>query len=188
MKKIIFLILFVILGVNFVAAQSKSIETIQSQIKSLNAAKSISIEYDKSSNYAKLMLLSDGFGSEQNKKNGLSSFTFGVMHGFSGNALSNLPDVYILTFWVKGKNTRFAESHAWKAKIDGETVDVGEGRYAKKNGDDREFLNFVVSRENFEKIAQGKQITFQIGNAEFTVSNELLKTFRNFLKISNPAF
>lgn len=184
MKKLIFILLIVVSVSTFAFAQSKSNETISNQIKSLNAGKNISLEYDKSSNYSKLMLLSDGFGSEQNKKNGLSQFTFGMMYGFNGNVLNNQPDVFILTFWAKGKNTHFANSHAWKAVVDGETIEIGEGRYAKKNGDEREFLNFVVSRENLTKIANGKNVGFQIGQAQFNVSAEMLQMFTNFLKIS----
>lgn len=187
MKNLILILLLIFFFSTVIFAHSKNINVIQTQIKSLNAGKNISLEYDKSSNTARLMLLSDGFGNEQNKKNGLSSFTFGLKYDFSGTELVNPPDVFILTFWAKGKNTHFAESHAWKAKIEGETIEIGEGRFAKKNGDDREFLNFVISRENLEKLAVGKNVTFQIGNAEFNVSAEMLQTFGNFLKISNPS-
>jgi hypothetical protein len=186
MKNIFFTSLTIFIFSAVIFAQSKNINAIQSQIKSLNAGKNISLEYDKSSNTARLMLLSDGFGGEQNKKNGLLSFTFGMKYDFSGTEIINPPEVFILTFWAKGKNTHFAESHTWKAKIDGETIEISEGRFAKKNGDDREFLNFVISHENLEKIANGKNVSFQIGNAEFKVSAEMLQNFANFLKISNP--
>lgn len=186
MSKILLTIITVIFlsAINF--AQSKSIEAINAQIKSLNAEKSIMLEYDKSSNYSKLMLLSDGFGKDQDKKNGLSSFTFGMMYGFNGTELTFTPDVFILTFWAKGKNTHFAESHFWKAVADGETIELGDARYARKNGDDREFLNFVVPREKLDKISQGKDVSFTIGNAEYKVSANQLQMFANLLKVSNP--
>lgn len=186
MSKSLVVILTTLFISTFAFAQTKSIEAISAQIKSLNAEKSILLEYDKSSNYSKLMLLSDGFGKEQDKKNGLSSFTFGMMYGFNGRELTFAPDVFILTFWAKGKNTHFAESHFWKAVVDGETVELGEARYAKKNGDDREFLNFVVSRQNLETISKGKEVSFTIGKAEFKVSSNQLQMFANLLKVSNP--
>lgn len=187
MSKILLIILTTFLFSTIAFAQTKSIEAISAQIKSLNAEKNILLEYDKSSNYSKLMLLSEGFGKEQDKKNGLSSFTFGMMYGFNGRELTLAPDVFILTFWAKGKNTNFAGSHFWKAVVDGETVELGDARYAKKNGDDREFLNFVVSRQNLETISNGREVSFTIGKAEFKVSPQHLQMFANLLKVSNPA-
>jgi len=187
MSKIFLIILTLLFISTFTLAQTKNIDEISQEIKSLKADKNIQLEYDKSSNYSKLMLLSDGFGSDQNKKNGLSSFTFGMMYGFNGRELTSSPIVFILTFWAKGKNTHFAESHFWKAIVDGETVELGEARYARKNGDDREFLNFVVARQNLEIISKGRDVSFQIGNAEFKVSPEQLQMFASLLKVSNPS-
>jgi hypothetical protein len=185
MSKFLLSLFTILLLTTFTNAQSKSIEAISEQIKTLKAEKQIQLEYDKSSNYSKLLLISDGFGGEQNRKNNLSSFTFGMMYGFNGRELTMTPEVFVLTFWAKGKNTHFAESHFWKALVDGETVELGEARYARRNGDDREFLNFVVSRDNLEKISNGKVVSFTIGQAEFNVRSESLRMFANLLTISD---
>ena len=185
MRHSIFTILIIFFITSFVSAQSKSNDQILAQMKTLNVSKNIQIEYDKSSDYSKLLMISDELTNEQSKKNGLSSLTFGMMYGFNGKALTFSPDVFILTFWAKGKNTKFAESHHWTATVDGETVDLGDARYARKNGDDREFLNFSITRENLEKIAQGKDVSLSLGNFQFKFNAEQLKQFADFLNLSD---
>lgn len=187
MRQLFSIIFIIFLASILVSAQSKTNAQISAQMKALNAAKNIQIEYDKSSNYSKLFMLSDEFANEQSKKNGLSSLTFGMMYGFNGTELTFTPDVFVLTFWARGKNTKFAEAHQWTATVDGETVDLGEARYAHKNGDEREFLNFAVTRENLSKIAQGKDVNFSLGNYQFKFTADQLKQFADFLKISNMA-
>ncbi len=119
MQKIItfFFILFsvLILSQNN-SAQTKSNQQITAQMKNLNAGKNVLLEYDKSSDYSKLLLLSKEIADEQAKKNGLSSLTFGMMYGYNGREMTFTPDVFIITFWAKGNKTNFAQSHNWQAK------------------------------------------------------------------------
>lgn len=187
MRHSFFSILIILFISAFVSAQSKSNDQILAQMKTLNVSKNIQLEYDKSSDYSKLLMISDELTNEQAKKNGLSSLTFGMMYGFNGKVLSFSPDVFILTFWAKGKNTKFAESHHWIATVDSETVDLGDARYARRNGDDREFLNFSITRENLAKIAEGKDVSLSLGNFQFKFNAEQLKQFANFLSLSNTA-
>ncbi len=187
MQQFLFIILTILLISTFVSAQTKSNEQISAQMKSLNVGKQILLEYDKSSNYSKLLLLSGEFKGAQAKRNGLSSLTLGMMYGFNGKELTFTPDIFILTFWATGNKPQFAELHDWKAVVDGEIIDLGEARYARKNGDNREFLNFAVTRENLEKISQGKEVTFTLGNAEFSFSPEQLRMFANLLILSNTS-
>ena len=109
------------------------------------------------------------------------------MYGFNGRDLIDTPPVFILTFWAKGENTDFPESHYWTAIVDGKIIEFGEARYATKQGDEREFLNFVVPRQKLEKVSQGRRVSFLIGKAEFKPSSEQLQMFANLLRVSDPA-
>jgi hypothetical protein len=187
MSKLLFTVLLTLLSATFTFAQTKTNEQITAQMKSLNVGKNIQLEYDKSSDYSKLLILSNEFADEIMKKNGVSSLTFGMMYGYNGQKLTFTPDVFVLTFWARGKNTKFAESHNWKAVTDNETIDLGEARYAKRNGDPREFLNFSITRENLQKISQSKSVKFIIGKTEFAVNAEQLRMFANFLTVSDSS-
>lgn len=184
----IFPILFVILSfVAFAAAQGKSSEAIGSQIKSLRAEKTLAVEFNKASNITKILAFGEDFGRNQDRANNLESFSFGTTFFFAGNVLTAAPDSFVTTFWAQGRKPMFAESHALTIVVDGESLDCGQARYARKSGDPREFLNFVLPRAYLEKIAKGRDVQLKMGSAQFKFKPEHLKLFSNLLAISTPA-
>jgi hypothetical protein len=185
MKQILSIIVIIVFLSVFAMAQTKSNEQILSQMKTLSVGKNIQLEFDKGSNYSKLLILSNELTNEQAKKNGLSSLTFGMMYGFNGKELTFTPNAFVLTFWAKGKNAKFAEAHNWTVNVDGEMLDLGDARYARRNSDDREFLNFSITRENLTKIAQAQNVSFSLGNFQLKFTAEQLKQFGNFVSLSD---
>lgn len=184
----IFLSIFVILiAVASLSAQGKSNEAIGSQIKSLKAEKTLAVEFNKASNITKVLAFGEDFGRDQDRANNLDSFSFGTTFFFAGTVLTSAPDSFVTTFWAQGHKPMFAESHALTFVVDGETLDCGQARYARKSGDRREFLNFVIPRAYLEKIVRGRDVQLKMGSAQFKLRPEHLKLFSDLLAVSNPA-
>lgn len=186
MRQVILAVFVVLTAVLFVSAQGKTIESINNQIKSLKAEKSISTQSGKESATSKVMAFGADFGKEQTKANNISSLTFGMAYSFPGNVMTTAPDSFTTTFWVEGKNQSFAESNRMTIIVDGEMLDVGNARYARKNGDPRQFLNYSIPRQFIEKIVQGRDVQLKIGNARFKFRSEHLTLFKNLLAVSDP--
>ena len=187
MNKYLLLPLIVLLGSGATFGQSKTNAAIAKQIKDLRAEKTITLSYDESSKTSKIMVVAEDFGKEQDKRAGVEALNFGMAFFYPGTLLTAAPDEINLTFWVLNKKPRFAASHRWTVIIGGETLDLGEARYAARPKENMEFLNFKISRANLEKIARATDVKMKIGNAELKFTPEHLKTFNNLLKISNPA-
>ncbi|MGI9035356.1 MAG: hypothetical protein ACR2GD_04880 [Pyrinomonadaceae bacterium] len=187
MRRIFLIITVVLLAAAFAAAQTKTDEAISNQIKSLKAEKTLELRYDKSSNVSKVLGFGADFGKEQDRANNLNSFDFGMTFFFAGNILTSAPDSFTTTFWAEGKRAVFAESNALTIIVDGENLDVGNARYARKTGDPREFLNFMMPRAYLEKIVKGHDVKLKIGAAQFKFKPEHIMLFSNLLAISNPA-
>lgn len=187
MRRIFSVILAVLTIAVFASAQSKTSEAINSQIKSLKAERTLEVRYDKPSNITKVMAFGADFGGEQTHPNNLSSFNFGITFFFVGDALTAAPDSFTTTFWAQGKKTVFAESNALTIMVDGENMEIGNARYARKGGDPREFLNFVMPRAALEKIVKGHDAQMKIGKAQFKFKPEHIKLFSDLLAVSNPA-
>lgn len=176
----------ILIFVSFSFAQSKTNEAISSQLKTLNAGKTIEVEYNSSANVTKILAFSEDFGGDQNKKSNLSAFSFGIAFNYNGKTLNAPPPVFTVTFWARGKKPVFAESHRLTVITDsGETLDLGEARYAKKSNDSTEYLNFIIARENIAKIAKSKTARLKLGNAEFTFKPEHLRLLSNMLAVSS---
>ena len=168
-------------------AQSKTNDAIAKQIKELNAEKAITLTYDEGSKASKIMVVGEDFGKEQDKRAGVEALNFGMAFFYPGTTLTQAPAEINLTFWVMNKRPKFADAHRWTAKVGGETLDLGEARYAVRPKENMEYLNFRISRENLAKIARGGEVKFKLGSAELKFTPEHLKIFSNFLKISDPS-
>lgn len=186
MKKYFLLPLIALLSVGALFGQTKSNEAIAKQIKELKAEKNITLSYDEASKTSKIMVVGDDFGSEQDKRTGVEAMNFGMAFFYPGKALTSTPDELNFTFWVLNKKPRFAAAHAWTATIGNETLALGDARYVSKPKENMEYLNFKISRANLEKIARASDAKFKLGDAELKFTPEHLRTFANFLKISNP--
>ena len=186
MNKILSITLFLLSLTTITLAQTKSNDTISNQIKSFKAEKILVLNYDNASNVTQILAFGEDFGSEQNRANNLSKFSFGMKFVYVGKEITNAPQSFITTFWAEGKKSGFATAHNLTITVDGENLEVGEARYFKKSGDDREFLNFNFPREILEKIVGGKNVQMNMGNATFKFTAEHLKLFTGLLAISNP--
>jgi hypothetical protein len=129
------------------------------------------------------MVVGEDFGSEQDKRAGVEALNFGMAFFYPGKILNAAPDELNFTFWVLTKKPKFAASHAWTVTLPDETLDLGDARYVSKPKENMEYLNFRISRQNLEKIAQGKDVKLKLGTAELKFTPEHLKTFANLLKI-----
>ncbi|MGI8468669.1 MAG: hypothetical protein ACR2N3_09465 [Pyrinomonadaceae bacterium] len=185
----IFPFIFVIFACAVCAAgqDGKTSEAIKNQIKSLRAEKTLELMYDKSSNVTKVLAFGEDFGRDHDRANNLNAFSFGITFFFVGNTLATAPDSFTMTFWAEEKKPSFAESNAMTIIVDGENLDVGNARYARKTGDPREFLNFVMPRAVLEKIVRGRDVQLRIGKAQFKFKPEHITLFSNLLAVSNPA-
>lgn len=187
MRRIFPVIIAVLTAALVVSAQTKTNSAIANQIKSLKAEKSIWTQHDNASNVTKVLAYGADFGGDQDHANNLKAFNFGITFFFVGDALTTAPDSFTMTFWAEGKKSTFAESNAMTIIVDGENLDVGNARYARKNGDPREFLNYVMPRDDLEKIVKGHDVKLKIGKAQFKFKPEHIKLFSDLLRISNPA-
>ena len=186
MNKLLLTALFCLIFSSIAASQTKNNNEILNQIKLFKAEKILILNYDNSSNVTNIMAFGEDFGSEQNRPNNLSKFSFGMKFSYVGTSLTDAPQSFMTTFWAVGKKSGFATAHNLTISVDGENLEVGEARYAKKQGDNREFLNFNFPREILGKIVSGKNVQMKMGNATFKFTPEHLKLFVGLLAISNP--
>lgn len=185
MIKFCTVISIILLAATFASAQTKNAAAIEKQLKSLKADKVFALVYDKDADNSKIYGFGADFGKEQAKRNAVESFRFGLAVFFAGKDLKTAPDEYVLTFQAGTKTAKFAEAHKLIFKIDGATLDLGDARYANKNG--IEYLNFKISREQLSKLAKGKEILMKIGAAEFKLAAEHLKMFTDLYALSDPS-
>ena len=187
MRRIFSIFFFVSTATVSAAAQTKTLAAINSQIKSLKAEKSIWTQYDKASNISKVLAYGADFGKDQDGANNLKAFNFGMTYFFVGNTATTAPDSFTTTFWATEKKPTFADSNALTITVNDENFNLGNARYARKNGDPREFLNFIIPRTVLEKIVRGHSAQIKIGRAQFKFTPEHIRLFRNFLAVSDPA-
>jgi len=166
-------------------SQGKSNDAVVKQFKTLRADKNFEIVYDKSANNSKIIGFSNDFGKEDDRRNNLQSFRFGLAVNYAGQSIATAPDVYLLTFQAGTKKDKFREAHALKFTIDNEVLDLGEARYGNKN-QGIEYLNFILTRAQLSKIASGRSVQMKIGAAEFNLKPEQIKMFANLLALSDP--
>lgn len=176
----------IILTLTFSAfSQAKSNDAVMKQLKSLHADKTFEIVYDKGANNSKIVGFSNDFGKDEDKRNNVQSFRFGLAFNYAGQAISTVPDVYLLTFQAGTKKDKFRDAHALVFTIDNQVLDLGDARYGNKN-EGIEYLNFKLTREQLAKIASGKNVQMKIGSADFTLTAEQIRMFSNLLALSDP--
>lgn len=166
-------------------SQAKSGDAIAKQLKTLQAEKTFEIVYDKSADNTKIIGFSNDFGKEENRRNNLQSFRFGLAVNFQGQSIAAAPETFLLTFQAGTKKDKFRDAHALKFTIDNETLDLGDARYGNKN-QGVEYLNFILTRQQFAKIARGNNVQMKIGSAEFNLKPEQIKMFAHLLALSDP--
>lgn len=176
-------ITFVLLFLALSASAQKTNDAIQKQIKSLKADKQITLTFDGGS--TKIMAIGDNFADAEAKAAGIQAMNFGIAYFYPGKELTTPPETINFTFWVMSKKPKFADAHAWKATIGTETLDLGDARYVAKSGENMEYLNFKLKREDLVKIANSTgKIT--IGTSNFTFTASQLTLLKNIIAVSDP--
>lgn len=168
-------------------AQTKTNEAVERQIKNLRLGQTFKLTYNSDSGMSKIMVVADDFGFDQDKAAKVQGFSFGMAFFYQGKILNAAPDEINLTFWVKTNKPRFAENHHLTVFTGGETLDLGDARYASKPNENMEYLNFKISRIDLEKIAASPEAKMKIGEAEFKFLPSHLRVFAGMTKISNPS-
>lgn len=164
-------------------AQSKSNDALTKEVRDLGAQKSITVSYDAGGNTSKIMAVTDNFADRESHDAGLLAMNFAMAFFYAGNELKSSPEELHLAFWAMGKKPRFADAHGLKVTFGGETVDLGDSRYAARPREDMEYLNFSLSRASLAKLAHpGARI--QLGSYQFTITQRQAATIRNLLTVS----
>jgi len=187
MKTFICLAAMVLSAAVFTNAQSKPNDAIARQLKSLGAESTITLSHDAGSNMSKLMAVSENFSDADAKAADVRAMNFAAGFFFAGSSLDKAPDPILLTFWVLSKQNRFGNGHALAVELDGETLYLGDSRYAAHPRDGMEYLNFNLSREMLARIASHSSVKFTLGGASFTFTKQQLQMLSNLLALSDPA-
>ncbi|MDQ2747169.1 MAG: hypothetical protein M3T96_07925 [Acidobacteriota bacterium] len=178
------ILLLIMLSATFAFAQSKSAAAMEKQLKNLQADKVYALKYDVNSDNSKVYGFGADFGDEQDKRNAVESMRFGMAFNYAGRDLKAVPDEYLLTFQAQTKRAKFVEKHGLIFTVDGAILDLGAARYAAKSG--IEYLNFKLTREQLGKLAKGREVSLQIGDAAFALSAEQRKLFADLYALSDP--
>lgn len=175
-------VLFLILILATCASAQKSIDAIAKQIRELKVERSVTATYDEGGKTSKIMVVAENFGEDSTRAAGVEAMNFGMAFFFPGKSLDAPPAEFNLTFWVMNKKPRFARSNGWQAVVGESTIDLGEPRYVARASESMEYLNFKISPENLEKIAnsEGK---FTLGGVAMRFTPEHLRIFKALLKI-----
>jgi hypothetical protein len=184
---LLFLIAFLVTGSSFGQAEINAVG-IEKKIKELKSEKLIYLEEPEPGwNSSKIIAVGKKFSASDCRRVGVDSMDFAAAVFLEFGRLAAAPNEILFTFRVKSKKPRFASLHSWTVMIGGETIDLGEARYAAHSKENKEFLNFKISREKLEKIAKAQEVKFKIGDAELKFSPEQMQILSNFLVVVNPA-
>lgn len=165
------------------ADAQKGADAINQQIRSLGESKAITLSVENGT--SKLMAKAEAFDAKDTRKTGAEAISFGMAAYFPGASMTAAPDTVNFTFWVLTKKPRFANSHHWIAKLDDGQLDLGDARYASKPGEEMEYLNFKLSRNDLERIASTAR-SFRIGDFDMSFTPSQLKLIRDLITISRP--
>ncbi|MFL6468949.1 MAG: hypothetical protein ACJ72Z_13405 [Pyrinomonadaceae bacterium] len=181
MKKYFLIAVALFLSSAAVTAQ-KSGQDLSSQLR----GSKIKITYDAASGSSKLMGVAENFSDAEAKNAKIAAMNFAIGFFFPGQTLDRAPEQIKLTFWVMSKKPQFAEHHSLEFYAGGESIPVGEARYAAKGRENMEYLNFEISRDVLIKIASYSNVQFKLGDANFTFSRDQLRMFADLLIAADP--
>ena len=159
-------------------------DTIQTRIRSLKAEKSITLTFDAAGGTSKLMAVSENFSKDDAGRSGILAMNFAIGHVYAGDAITQEPESFMLTFWVLTRKPRFGSNHAMTVALRDEMLVIGSARYVAKPKQEMEYLNFDISREKLAKIAGGSDVRFMLGDQEFTFTASQMKLFSDLLTIT----
>jgi len=183
MKRSILLAFFVVVVASSASAQVSN-EALQARIKSVQAEKIFTVTHDAAGSTSKLMAVSDNVSRDEANRAGILAMNFAIGHFYAGDALTQEPDPFLMTFWVLTKKPRFGANHAMTVALRDEMLVVGSARYVAKPGQQMEYLNFEISRANLAKIASQSDVRFMLGEQEFTFTKSQMKLLADLLVIT----
>src|SRR5690348_9559695 len=120
-------LMFVLALAMSAAAQGKSNDEINRQIRSLGAERSITLTFDASGNSSKIMAVTENFSYKESDRAGVEAMNMAMGFFYPGQTLATSPDRLLFTFWVKAHKPRFAENHRLTIELKGgKTLDLGD--------------------------------------------------------------
>lgn len=176
-------IILIALSLSVAAHAQRSNDAIQKQIKTLKAEKQITLTFE--GNTSKVMVISDNFADSEAKTAGIQAMNFGVAFFYPGQTLTVSPEEFNFAFWVLTKKPQFANGSRLVVKLPDGDLDLGDSRYAGKPGENMEYLNFKIKREDMKKIAAGSKVKFSLGQREFTFTASQLTALSNLMAVSD---
>jgi len=116
-----------------------------------------------------------------------TTFSMVVGFGFDGKTLSGNPQ-FGLYFLSDSADWLFLHDHKLYAIIDDERLELGESTRESNVylGCVSEALSFNLTREQFEKFANGKKVEIQVGGFERTLKPERIQEFHDLLTLLGP--
>jgi hypothetical protein len=160
-----------------VTAQSKSNSAIEQQLKSSGA--NATVHFDANSKVTTLKGVAENFSDSDTKRSGAKAMNFAVGALYAGDKIERPIDPLTLSFWVmSGGKARFGESQSLIATANGETLDLGSGRYTFRR-DGMEYINFNLTRDQLSKLANAA--TWTLGGKQFTPTGSQKKLLRDIL-------
>ena len=154
--------------------QMKSNAAVQQQLKSLGSEK-IGVHFDEASKVTTIKAVSENFPDADAKRAGVKAINFAVGVIYVGPGLDRSPEQYLLSFWVMSGKPRFGEDHSFAAMLGGEMLDLGKARYAYRERDGMEYLNFNLTREQLRRLAAHPQTRFRLGRSDFSFTGSQTK-------------
>jgi len=114
-----------------------------------------------------------------------SRFELSAAFGFKGAKLNDEPK-FGLIFISGGADWRFLKDHKLYALVDGERLELGEGQHDGNVylGGVSEEMIFDLTREQFEKLANGKSVEIQLGGFERKLKSGNLERLKILLSLA----
>lgn len=158
--------------------------TMQERIGSAHAEKSIALTFDAPTKMSKIMAVSENFSKDEASRSGILAMNFAIGLFYPEEALVKSPDSFLFTFWALSKKPRFGSNHAMTVTLRDEILVIGSARYTGKPREQMEYLNFEISRENLARIAGQTDVSFQLGDQQFTFTRSQIKLLADLLVVT----
>jgi hypothetical protein len=158
-------------------AQSRSNSEIEQQLKSAGA--NATVHFDVNSKVTTLKGVAENFSDSDTKRSGAKAMNFAVGALYAGDKIERSLDPLTLSFWImSGGKARFGDSQSLIAMANGETADLGSGRYTFRR-DGMEYINFNLTRDQVAKLTNAT--TWVLGGKQFVPTGSQRQLLRAVL-------
>lgn len=128
-----------------------------------------------------------------NKTLGAHSFLFYIDSGFKGRVFSgDLKSSIVITHLAVFDDWHFTPDAKFTVTVDGDIFDIpvfSQTEFKKDFPDDLEYYEVLIAEPTYNmyaKIANGKDVTLQIGNASFKLNSDTILAFGDFVSWLTP--